>query len=116
VVEEAFGRSHTDAHIPALCDVEIAAILRRAILRHELSEGRAADAVIDLLDLPLIRHGHMGLLGRILRLRENFSAYHASYVALAEQLDASLLTADAALVRAVRTHLRLPVVDASGAA
>jgi predicted nucleic acid-binding protein len=58
----------------------------------------------------------MGLLGRILRLRENFSAYDASYVALADQLDALLLTADAALVRAVRTHPRLPVVDASGAA
>ncbi len=46
-------------------------------------------------------------------LKSRHSAYDATYVALAEQLGGELLTADAALVRAVRTHLELPVVDAS---
>jgi predicted nucleic acid-binding protein len=40
----------------------------------------------------------------MLQLRHNFSAYDATYVALAEQLDAELLTADQRLARAVRAH------------
>jgi len=54
----------------------------------------------------------MGLLERILSLRHNFSAYDASYVALAELLDAEIVTADAALARAIRTHSRLRVLSA----
>jgi predicted nucleic acid-binding protein len=64
----------------------------------------------DHLDLPLTRHGHRSLLGRILDLATNFSVYDATYVALAEQLDAGLLTADVALARATRTHTRLAVL------
>ena len=71
---------------------------------------RAADALEDYLDLPLIRHGHQALLGRILQLRSNFSAYDAAYVALAERLRSELLTADDALARAVRSQLRLRLV------
>lgn len=37
-------------------------------------------------------------------LFENFSAYDATYVALAERLDASLVTADRKLSRAVTRH------------
>lgn len=104
----------SDIHIPALCDVEVASILRRALLSKKLTVQRAADAVMDLVDLPLTRHGHLALLGRILQLRENFSAYDATYVALAEHIDADLLTSDAALVRAVRTQLHVSVIDATG--
>ena len=68
---------------------------------------RAADAIDDYLDLPLFRHGHQALLARMLELKSNFSAYHAAYVALAEQLNAELLTADDALTRAVRSQLQL---------
>jgi predicted nucleic acid-binding protein len=52
--------------------------------------------------LPVFRHGHTKLLTRVLALRDNFSAYDATYVALAEQLDAKLVTADDALARAAR--------------
>ncbi len=75
-----------------------------------MDESRAAEATADYLSLPLSRHGHERLLGRILELRENFSPYDATYIALAEQLEASLVTTDAALARAVRRHLRLSVV------
>ncbi|HLB78377.1 MAG TPA: type II toxin-antitoxin system VapC family toxin, partial [Candidatus Dormibacteraeota bacterium] len=67
------------------------------------------DALEDYLDLPLIRHGHQALLGRMLKLRSNFSAYDAAYVALAEQLKGELLTADGGLARSVRRHLPLPL-------
>ena len=72
-----------------------------------LSARRAADALEDYLDLPVFRHGHQALLGRVLQLRSNFSAYDAAYVALAEQLNGDLLTADDALARAVRSQLPL---------
>jgi predicted nucleic acid-binding protein len=68
---------------------------------------RAAEATEDYLDLPLFRHGHQAVLARMLELKSNFSAYDAAYVALAEQLNAELLTADDALTRAVRSQLQL---------
>ena len=97
----------TDLHTPALCDVEVAAALRRGLLTRRLTATRAADALEDYLDLPLVRHGHQALLGRVLQLRSNFSAYHAAYVALAEQLKGELLTADDGLAKAVRSQLTL---------
>jgi predicted nucleic acid-binding protein len=102
--------SETDLHVPALCDVEIAAGLRRALLRRALSEQRAADALDDYLDLPLTRHGHQLLLGRILELAGNFSANDATYVALAEQIGAALLTADHKLARAADAHTPLAIL------
>jgi predicted nucleic acid-binding protein len=91
-------------HAPALCDVEVTAALRRTLLASLASEDRVYDAVTDYLDLPITRHGHQALLPRILALRYNFSAYDATYVALAERLEAELLTADEALARAVESH------------
>lgn len=93
-----------DLHVPALCDVEVTSGLRRATLQKRLSATRARDALDDYRDLPLLRHGHVALLGRIFELRANFSAYDATYVALAESLGAELLTADERLVRSVRSH------------
>jgi predicted nucleic acid-binding protein len=106
-IEEIVRADETDLHIPSLCDVEVTAGLRRALLRRILSERRAALAVEDYLDLPLTRHGHQSLLRRILDLGMNLSVYDATYVALAEQLGAALLTADQGLTRAVRSHTRV---------
>jgi predicted nucleic acid-binding protein len=75
------------------------------LLARLLRAQRAEEALQDYLDLPLIRHGHEAILPRVLQLRENFSAYDATYAALAEALDASLLTADAGLARAVNGGL-----------
>lgn len=89
-------------HVPALCDVEVASVLRRGLLGGRLEAQRAAEALEDYLDLPLTRHGHTTLLPRMLSLRSNFSAYDATYVALAEHVDGALLSADAALVNGAR--------------
>jgi predicted nucleic acid-binding protein len=110
ILEPTFTRRDVDLHIPALCDVEVAAVLRRGLLGGELDRVRAAEAIEDLRDLPLIRHGHQLLLERILLLGRHFSAYDATYVALAERLDAVLLTADDRLARAVRVHLPLELL------
>jgi len=101
-----------DLNTPALCDIEVAAALRRSLLTQRLNSVRAAEALQDYLDLALTRHGHQALLGRVLELRSNFSAYDAAYVALAEELKGELLTADDSLARAVRSQLRLQLVFA----
>ncbi len=103
--------SDTDLHIPALCDVEVAAALRRGIAEKLVSLPRAEQALEDYLDLPLTRHGHRALLTRILELRSNFSAYDAAYVALAENLEAHLLTGDGGLRRAVGAHTRIKLAN-----
>ena len=101
-----------DLHVPALCDVEIAAVLRRALLGGRLAEARGREALLDYGDLPLTRHGHMGLLSRIIALRANFTAYDAAYVALAESLGAGMITADARLAKAVTALGRVSVHEA----
>ncbi len=99
-----------DVHVPSLCDVEVASVLRRALLVGSMDETRQIQAVQDYLDLPLTRHGHASLIPEVLRLRENFSAYDATYVVLAHRLGGELLTADVSLARAVNAHLELPTI------
>jgi predicted nucleic acid-binding protein len=98
--------------VPALCDIEVVAGLRRAILRGLLTDERAQTALAQYLRLPLARHGHSALLSSVLALRSNFGAYDACYVALAERLGAEFLTADSRLVRATREHTRVVVIAA----
>jgi len=100
-----------DLHAPALCDVEVTAALRRALLAGSLDPERAELSLQDLADLPLTRHGHQLLLRRALSLRHNLSVYDATYAALAERLGASLITADGGLARAARAQLGLEVVE-----
>lgn len=73
---------------------------------------RVGEVLTDLMDLPLTRHGHLALLPRAIALRNNFSVYDAVYVALAESVQATLVTADEKLAGAVRQHLSLEVVSA----
>lgn len=87
-------------HAPHLVDVEVAHALRRFSQGNEISAARAGQAMFDLLELPLQRHGHEALLPRIWALRFNLTAYDAAYVALAEGLGAPLLTRDGRLVSA----------------
>lgn len=106
-VREVIRAPGESIHVPALCDVEVASALRRLLLRGDLTQARAAEALGDYLDLPLSRSEHQNLLARVLALRTNFSAYDATYVALAERLEARLVTGDEALVRAVDRHLEI---------
>lgn len=81
-------------HAPHLLDIEVAQVLRRYCRAGELSYERGREALLDLTDMPLARYPHDLFLPRIWELRHNLSAYDASYVALAEALDAQLLTRD----------------------
>jgi len=93
-----FGR-RASLYAPHLMDVEVANVLRRYWTTGDLELGRAAEAIADLADLPITRHEHALLLPRIWQLRGNLTAYDATYVALADALDATLVTRDARLAR-----------------
>lgn len=84
-------------HAPHLLDLEVAQVLRRYALQGEIGEERATQALADLADLPLNRYSHDFLLPRIWALRHNATAYDAAYLALAEVLDAVLVTCDRGL-------------------
>jgi predicted nucleic acid-binding protein len=86
--------------VPDLADVESVALFRRRWLDRDLTEQRFREAVDDLLALPFARFPGGPLMIRAYELRDNVTAYDASYVALAEALDATLLTADARLAAA----------------
>jgi len=76
-----------------------------------VSPDRATEAIADLVDLDLHRHAHLDLLTRAWKLRENVTAYDAMYVALAEALDAAVVTCDAPLATAPGHHARIEVVE-----
>ncbi len=85
---------------PHLIDVETAHVLRRYVLAGEIDDRRGREAVADLADMPIRRYPHDILLPRVWDLRHNFTAYDAVYVALAEALDAPLVTRDRRLAGA----------------
>lgn len=97
-------------HVPHLLDVETISTLRRFAREGIVDDEEAEAAIDDLLALDLQRHSHEGLLERVWALRKNVSAYDAIYVALAEALNATLITCDGRLARASATPARVEVV------
>jgi predicted nucleic acid-binding protein len=93
-------RADGDLHAPHLLDVELIHALRRLVLAGQLDETRAADARTDFADLAIVRYGHAPLADRTWQLRNNLTAYDATFVALAEALDVPLVTCDARLAGA----------------
>lgn len=89
-----------DLHAPHLVDVEVTAALRRLVANGDLSGDRASDALFDASDLPITHYPHGPLIERAWQLRGHLTIADGVYVALAELLDAPLLTSDARLARA----------------
>jgi len=101
---------------PELIDLEVVSVLRRQLSVGRLDARRAGLALDDLLELPIRRVSHRALLRRCWQLRDNLSVYDAAYVALAEALDAPLLTADARLAKAPGVGCAIEVLSARGRA
>lgn len=85
---------------PSLALFEAANVLRRQQLAGRLERIEATLAHRDLLALPLQLWPYAALAPRAWDLRETLTLYDATYVALAEILDARLLTLDGRLSRA----------------
>jgi predicted nucleic acid-binding protein len=109
-VEERLFAHRETLHAPHLLDVEIAHVIRRYAAAGEIDSERGRSALADLADLRLRRHPHDLLLPRIWNLRHNLSAYDAAYVALAEALDAPLITRDRRLAAAAGHRARIELV------
>lgn len=95
---------------PYLADSEIVHALRGQVHRGDVDAADAERAVTTWARLGMERVPVVGLLERIWELRENLSAYAATYVAVAEALDAPLLTGDARLARAPGVTCPITVV------
>lgn len=107
--DHLFDPQHT-LHAPHLIDVEVAQVLRRYTLSGQSDPERCREALADLADFPLTRYPHDILLPRVWELRSNLTAYDAVYVALAEALDAQLLTRDQRLANAPGHYARIELV------
>lgn len=85
---------------PYLLLTEVAQATRRYEARGEISEDRATAAMQALGELDLHLHPHDILASEVWRLRQNLTAYDATYVALAAVLEVPLVTFDQRLAKA----------------
>ncbi len=106
---ERLRSSDVSLHAPHLIDLEVAQTLRRYVADRTLPEERGRLALQHFAMLDLNRYPHDSLLRRVWVLRDNLTAYDAAYVALAEALEASLVTADRRLAKTpkLRTTIEL---------
>lgn len=88
-----------DLHAPHLIDVEMLSGLGRLEARRQIVPRRSVEARRALAALAIERYPHGGLTDRIWELRDNLSAYDASYIVLSELLRAPLITCDGRLAR-----------------
>jgi predicted nucleic acid-binding protein len=109
-VEERLFEPQQTLHAPHLLDIEVAQVIRRYAAKGEIDSKRGRAALADLADFPFRRYPHDFLLPRVWDLRNNLTAYDAVYVALAEALDAPLLTRDQRLAAAAGHHARVELV------
>jgi predicted nucleic acid-binding protein len=109
-VEMRMFRPRQTLHAPHLLDVEVAQVIRRYVAAGEIDQERGRAALADLADVPLRRYPHDFLLSRVWELRKNLTAYDAVYVALAEVLDAPLLTRDQRLAASAGHRARIELV------
>jgi predicted nucleic acid-binding protein len=97
-------------HAPHLLDLEVAQVLRRYERVGDLDSRRAGEALEDFAALRIERYPHHLFLQRVWSLRANATAYDACYLALAEALEAPLLTSDARLAGVPGHGARVEVV------
>lgn len=109
-VETIIEAPDSEMNVPAFCDLELCSIFRRLSLGGAITRDNGIDLLSRYVRLPIARHSHIPLLARVLELGDNFTAYDASYVALAERLDALLITCDRRMTSAAKRFTNLNVV------
>lgn len=97
-------------HAPHLLDVEVAQVFRRYVRDKTVTSERGQEALEDFSEVPLTRYPHDFMIPRIWELRATLTAYDAAYVALAELLDAPLLTCDRKIAAAPGHDAKVEVV------
>jgi predicted nucleic acid-binding protein len=97
-------------NVPHLIDVEVVSGLRRLVAAGKVAETEALSALSVWRQLGLLRYSAAPLFERVWELRAAVSAYDAMYVALAENLQCTLVTADARLAGANGPRCAVTVV------
>jgi predicted nucleic acid-binding protein len=100
---------------PHLIDAEVVQGLRNNLLRGRVTQAGAHGALEAYLALSIDRYPHRPLIPRAFQLRDNATVYDGLYLALAEALDAPLLTRDAALARVPGVAAQVEVISGNGA-
>lgn len=108
--------ANEDLVAPHLMPVEVANVLRRAVLAGDLSADVGALAHGDLVRLRVDLFPYEPHADRVWTLRDNLTAYDGWYVALAEALEVPLVTLDRRVARAPgpRCEFRLPPIEQPG--
>lgn len=88
---------------PHLLDTEVLSVLRGLTLGGKLDETDADDARSTYFAFNIARHEAQPLADRVWELRHQYTSYDASYLALAEALDAPLYTCDRKLAGPIHT-------------
>lgn len=97
VVEAAIG---VEIVVPHIADAEVLHALRGLWLGGSIDQQFLLEATVEYEAMPIPRFGMQGLHQRVLQLRQNLTAYDATYVALAEALQLELVTYDRAMATA----------------
>jgi predicted nucleic acid-binding protein len=103
-----------DHAAPHIVDVEVFGVVRREHLSGRLDRTEATQAIEDLAAWPGERFGHRLLLPRAWELRATVRGWDAMYVALAEALDAVLLTTDRRLAAAPGPTCPIEAIGGAG--
>lgn len=96
--------------VPELHDPEVISTVRGRLLGGKMTLGDAEALLADHASLPLDRYSHQALRVRIWELRHNLTAYDAAYVALAESLEATLITTDQGIKNAPGTRCDIELI------
>jgi len=91
--------------VPHLLDVEVISALRRLVAGQRVDSTHADRVLAELRMFPAERYPHVSLLSRIWELRHNFTAYDATYIALAEATGSVLYTCDKKLAKGHRAQV-----------
>lgn len=102
-LRERFARER-QVHAPMLIDAEVTSAVRGLLLSSSPAAGitmeRAGQMLEDFAALPFVRYPMLPYQAPVLALKDNFTAYDAFYLVLAESLDMPLLTDDRKFARA----------------
>lgn len=99
MAQRAFADASLPLAAPHLVDIEFTSACWRLVLQGKLTVSDAEEMLRRFATIQIERHAHGPLLPRVWELRDRLGAYDACYVALAERLQAGLLTADVRLSR-----------------